>query len=142
MIVSGKGAITPFTVLNPETEQVFGLWTITNMEEFMRHSKNRTGLLSMIILTLLLAVVLPTTALGQGRGRGHGRGGIFGNPNNKCGKFVNCHDARDGRWDGRGPRGTRVGNVMRVRRHRNFDNDRFIIRNRRVNRDYWRNRRN
>jgi hypothetical protein len=101
----------------------------------------------MIILTILLAVVLPTTALGQGRGRGHGRGGIFGNPNNKCGKFVNCHDARDGRWDGRGPRGTRVSNTilgrrLRFRRNRNLNNDRFIIRNRRVNRDYWRNRRN
>ena len=113
----------------------------------MKHSKNRTGLISMIILTLLLAVVLPTTALGQGRGRGHGRGGIFGDSKNKCGKFVNCHDARDGRWDGRGPRGTSVGNVIlgrrfRARRHRNFDDDRFIIRNRRVNRDYWRNRRN
>src|SRR6267142_7051396 len=82
----------------------------------MRHSKNLTALFSTMILTLLLAVVLPTTALGQGRGRGHGRGGlggIFGNPNNKCGKFVNCHDARDGRWDGRGPRGTRVGNRNR-----------------------------
>ena len=113
----------------------------------MRHSKSPTALFSMIILTILLAVVLPTTALGQGRGRGHGRGGIFGNPNNKCGKFVNCHDARDGRLDGRGPRGTRVGNVLlgrriRARRHRNSDNDRFIIRNRRVNRDYLRNRRN
>jgi hypothetical protein len=111
----------------------------------MRHSKNLTTLFSMMILTLLLAIVLPTTALGQGRGRGHGRGGIFGDRNNKCGKFVNCHDARDGRWDGRGPRGTRVGNSIygrRARRHRNFDDDRFIIRNRRVNRDYWRNRRN
>jgi len=111
----------------------------------MRHSKNLTAIFSMIILTLLLAVVLPTTALGQGRGQGHGRGGIFGNPNNKCGKFVNCHDARDGRWDGRGPRGSRVGYIRygrRTHRHRNFDNDRFIIRNRRVNRDYWRNRRN
>jgi len=100
----------------------------------------------MIVLTLVLAVV-PTTALGQGRGRGHGRGGIFGGSNNKCGKFVNCHDARDGRWDGRGPRGTRVGNVVwrnRTRRHRNWDDDRYIMRNRRSHRDntnYWRNRR-
>jgi len=113
----------------------------------MRHSKSPAALFSMIILTILLAVVLPSTALGQGRGRGHGRGGIFGDPKNKCGKFVNCHDARDGRVDGRGPRGTRVGNVLlgrrfRARRHRNFNDDRVIIRNRRVNRDYWRNRRN
>ena len=110
----------------------------------MRHFKNPTVLFSMIILTLLLAIV-PPTALGQGRGRGHGRGGIFGDSHNKCGKFVNCHDARDGRWDGRGPRGTRVGNIIwrnrfRTRRHRNFDDDRFI-RYRRVRRDYWHNRR-
>lgn len=147
MIVLGKGAITPFTDLKPETDLVFGAWTITMRRNLMRHSKRPTALFSMIILGLLLAVALPTTALGQGRGRGHGRGGIFGDSKNKCGKFVNCHDARDGRWDGRGPRGTSVGNVilgrrLRVRRHRNIDNDRFIIRNRRVNRDYWRNRRN
>jgi hypothetical protein len=35
MIVSGNSAITPFNDLNPETEQVFGLWTITKMEEFL-----------------------------------------------------------------------------------------------------------
>ena len=147
MIVLGKGAITPFTDLNPETDLVFGVWTITMRRNLMRISKRPTALFSMIILGLLLAVALPTTALGQGRGRGHGRGGIFGNSKNKCGKFVNCHDARDGRWDGRGPRGTSVGNILRgrrvrARRHRNVDDDRFIIRNRRVNRDYWRNRRN
>ena len=98
----------------------------------------------MIILTLLLAVIVPATALGQGHGRGHGRGGIFGNPNNKCGKFVNCHDASDGRVDGRGPRGDRVGNILgtRIRRNRNFDNDGLILRNRRLNRNrrhFWRN---
>lgn len=147
MIVAGKGEVTPLLTRNPETHQVFVAWTITIRRSSMRHSKSPTALFSMIILTILLAVVLPTTALGQGRGRGHGRGGIFGNPNNKCGKFVNCHDARDGRWDGRGPRGTSVGNILRgrrvrARRHRNVDDDRFIIRNRRVNRDYWRNRRN
>ena len=63
--------------------------------------------------------MLTPVALGQGRGRGNGNGNgrgrgpiIFGNggPGNssnqdkKCAKFVNCHDARDGRWDGRGPR--------------------------------------
>lgn len=109
----------------------------------MRHSHKHRNLFSLIILTLLLAV-LPTTALGQGRGRGHGRGGIFGNPNNKCGKFVNCHDARDGRIDGRGPRGNRVGNILgtRIRRNRHFDNDDLILRNRRLNRNrrnFWRN---
>ena len=36
-------------------------------------------------------------AMAQGRGRG---GSHF---DKKCEKFVNCHDARDGRLDGRGP---------------------------------------
>ena len=110
----------------------------------MRHSNSRRSLLSMIILTLLVAVIVPATALGQGHGRGHGRGGIFGNPNNKCGKFVNCHDASEGRVDGRGPRADRVGNILRarVRRHRNFENDDLMFRNRRLNRNrrhFWRN---
>jgi hypothetical protein len=111
----------------------------------MKHFNNRGSLFSMIILTLLLAVAIPATALGQGRGRGkgHGRSGIFGSQHNKCGKFVNCHDARDGRWDGRGPRGDRIGlrHRIRTRRNRSFDDDRFVLRNRRLNRDRtWYNR--
>jgi len=115
----------------------------------MKHSHKQRVLFSTIVLSLLLAVVLPATAFSQGRGHGRGGGGIFGNSNNKCGKFVNCHDARDGRWDGRGPRGTRVGNInwrnhFRTRRNRNFDDDRFVHyrRMRRTNTTYWRNRRN
>ena len=49
-----------------------------------------------IIGTIMLA--MPATALGQGRGRGRGP-----NLDKKCGKFVNCHDASEGRVDGRGP---------------------------------------
>ena len=48
-------------------------------------------------------VVLPATALAQGRWHRNERGSGLGK---KCGKFVNCHDERDGRWDGRGPRRT------------------------------------
>ena len=113
----------------------------------MKHSRHRHNFFSIVVIAFLLAVVVPTTAFGQGRGRGHGRGGIFGSSHNKCGKFVNCHDARDGRWDGRGPRGNRVSNIMlrnRIRRHRNrnFDND--LLRDRRFrngDRDFLRNRR-
>jgi hypothetical protein len=50
-------------------------------------------------IALMVAIALPSAALGQGRGRGRG---------DKCDKFVNCHDARDGRVDGRGPRTDRV----------------------------------
>lgn len=108
----------------------------------MKFPKSPAFLFSLIIMTLLLAVI-PEAALGQGRG--HGRGGIFGDSHNKCGKFVNCHDARDGRWDGRGPRGTQVGNLVgrnrfRTRRYRDSNNDRFVIRNRKMRHNYWRNR--
>ena len=90
----------------------------------MRNSKGIKCLLTTIMLTVMLAVMIPATASGQGRGRGHGRGhgrgGIFGSSHNKCGKFVNCHDARDGRWDGRGPRRDSLGNlIFRNRRNRN-----------------------
>jgi hypothetical protein len=52
------------------------------------------------ILMLVFAVGAPSVALAQGRGRGRGQ-------DKKAGKFKNGHDARDGRWDGRGPRGDR-----------------------------------
>src|SRR6266699_3549523 len=94
------------------------------------------------MLTVLLAVALPATVLGQGRGRGRGRGPDI---DKKCGKFVNCHDARDGRLDGRGPR-QNVGVIrnriympptrIRQRAGRVDYNDRFVsrrLRNRNLN---------
>lgn len=48
-------------------------------------------------LAIMFLVALPATSLGQGRGRWGNRG----NRDWKCGRFVNCHDARDGRWDRR-----------------------------------------
>ena len=70
-------------------------------------------------LVLMLVLTMSADALGQGRGRGRGEG-----LGNKCGKFVNCHDARDGRWDGRGPRRNST-RFWRTRRHhdRRWDND-------------------
>lgn len=108
-------------------------------------------------MALLLATSIPAIALGQGRGHGQGRGNVGGiswpirrarlsNQDRKCGKFINCHDASEGRWDGRGPRGSRVSNILRTRgRHsnRNFDGNVFSVRSRR-NREardnYLRNR--
>jgi len=75
------------------------------------------------LMCLLVAVSLPIDVLGQGRGRRVGRG-----LDKKCEKFVNCHDARDGRWDGRGPRrdGSLIdGLFRRNRRNRRFDDDDF-----------------
>ena len=92
-------------------------------------------LLGAAALILLLVLTVSSEALGQGRGRGRGRGGFDNFENRKCGKFVNCHDARDGRWDGRGPRTSRArfANVFgRSRRDRN--------RNWEYNRN-WRHRR-
>ena len=72
-------------------------------------------LLFKFILGVALISVFSSIALAQGRGRGHGQGrryDVFGDRDNRgnrrrnqdweCGKFVNCHDARDGRIDGRG----------------------------------------
>ena len=78
-------------------------------------------------LILLMVLTVSSEALGQGRGRGRGRGG-FDITDKKCGKFVNCHDARDGRWDGRGPRRNNTSLTDRIfrrtRRVRDRDRDR------------------
>ena len=100
------------------------------------------------VLMLLMVLSVSSEVLGQGRGR---RAGQF---DKKCAKFVNCHDARDGRWDGRGPNRRRGFNnrFRRHRRDRDRDRDRDFDRNarRRRNRDrdrdydrdpFWRGRR-
>jgi hypothetical protein len=60
----------------------------------------KLNFIGIVVLGVIIALVFPLTAFGQGRGRGLGRGLGLGK---KCGKFVNCHDASEGRWDGRGP---------------------------------------
>lgn len=102
-----------------------------------------TSLLGILVFSLLVIFALSTDANAQGRGRRNG------NWDKKCSKFVNCHDARDGRWDGRGPeRRFRTTNVFaRHRRDRDFDRDRDRWERRhRRNRDFdhdrnWRRRR-
>lgn len=74
-------------------------------------------------LMFLLVITFSVDVFAQGRGRAYGLG-------RKCDKFVNCHDARDGRWDNRGP--DRSGNwnsAYTRRRH---------VRNRDIDRDDWR----
>ena len=58
-----------------------------------------TGRISRLLtaFVLTLALLIPIDGFAQGRGRGR-------NLDKKAVKFVNGHDARDGRWDGRGPR--------------------------------------
>ncbi|HEU4930728.1 MAG TPA: hypothetical protein VFT48_01550 [Pyrinomonadaceae bacterium] len=98
------------------------------------------SLFGILVLGLMLLVGLSSDAMAQGRGRGRGNS----NWDKKCAKFVNCHDARDGRWDGRGPnrdRDSRFGNIFRRnRRDRDRDWDRFERRRRVRDRD-WDNRR-
>lgn len=95
-------------------------------------------LFGILVLSLLMVVSVATDAMGQGRGR-RSRG--F---DKKCEKFVNCHDARDGRWDGRGPNRT---NTFRRRRSRTWDRDgdfdsrRWRRRHRDRDRDFDHNRR-
>jgi len=80
-----------------------------------------------ILLGLVLLVAMPALTFAQGRGRGRGR-------DKKIEKFINGHDARDGRRDGRGP--NRSTTIFRNRRWRNRDNDDIRFgRQRRVDRD-------
>lgn len=73
-------------------------------------------LFGILVLGLLLSVGLSSEAMGQGRGR---RSSGW---DKKCEKFVNCHDARDGRWDGRGPnRDSRFRNIFRRNHRRDRD---------------------
>lgn len=103
-------------------------------------------------LTLSVAIICIATAaaFAQNRRRGNGNGrryDVFAdrnyrydrgrNQNWKCGVFVNCPDARDGRLDGRGPR--RTSSVWRdgvfYPRGSNIG-----YRNRYSTNDYWRRR--
>src|SRR6478672_3816647 len=55
-----------------------------------------------VAVLFAVLVVLGSSIVSYAQGRGNGRG-AGANIDKKCAKFVNCHDARDGRWDGRGP---------------------------------------
>jgi hypothetical protein len=77
-----------------------------------------------IFFAVIMMFTLPVISYAQGRGnsRDHGRS----HRSWKCGKFVNCHDARDGRWDNRGPKGSRIGH--RTRNNDNYYNGRRMRR--------------
>lgn len=108
----------------------------------MNHLSNRKNSFGIVVLGLLLAMAFPATALGQ-RGKGRGNVGNTRWParterqsdyNKKCLKFKNCHDASAGRLDGRGPRGSRVSNILSTRvrhRSRHFEGNDLVLRNRR-----------
>ena len=97
--------------------------------------KLRTLRFALLITTLAVVVNLALsgeTYAKQRRGRFNDK---------KAGKFINGHDARDGRWDGRGPRarfGDRRGRDGRFRFRDRWDRDDWRDRRRD---DDWRRRR-
>ncbi len=98
-------------------------------------------LFGIVVLGLLMLLSVSVDTMAQGRGRRVSRS------DKKCSKFVNCHDARDGRWDGRGPN-RRISSRDRFfrRNRRNRDSDRRIRIRRDRDRDFdrdrvWRHRR-
>ena len=97
---------------------------VNKVGEVMKHSKVKGTFFAIAFMALLLALSVPVTSMGKDRnGKNRGRGDhdnqSWSKHNRKCGKFVNCHDARDGRWYGRGPRADRVGNNVWRNRNRN-----------------------
>jgi hypothetical protein len=99
----------------------------------MKIAKRSNKLMRTIFLGFTLLLAVPAVSLAQGRGHGRGHGPDM---DKKCGKFVNCHDARDGRWDGRGPnRGTRVSDLYGRRRYRRVIDDDIIYSRSRIRRD-------
>jgi hypothetical protein len=72
----------------------------------MTISKGKRATFRAAIFALIVAIIVPTAALAnppQGRGQGRGKDKLS-KQEKKNAKFKNGHDARDGRWDGRGPR--------------------------------------
>ena len=103
-----------------------GLVSHHSLEDYMKASKRKQSLISVVVLGLLLMLAMPGTAFGQNRNRGHrGQNRDWSKHQRKCGKFVNCHDARDGRVDGRGP-----NRFRRNSRWRNRDRNNWALRNR------------
>jgi hypothetical protein len=105
----------------------------------MKQSKFNRNLFGITFIALLLTLGIPATSLAQDHQEGQRRN--RDNPewsrrDRKCGKFVNCHDARNGRWDRRQSRwdrrearGDRVGNIVL--------RNRFPDRVRNRNNNYW-----
>ena len=101
----------------------------------MKLSSTR-NLIGILVLGLLMILSASSDAKAQGRGR------RVSQMDRKCEKFVNCHDARDGRWDGRGPnRRTGSTSLIYRRNRRNRDTDIIGRRGRHRDRDYDRDQR-
>ena len=90
-----------------------------------------------------LAFLVLMGASSEAQAKGKGRGQRDSKWEKKCAKFVNCHDASEGRVDGRGPRTEDNDNWNSRRFRHRRDADRFNEhqRRRRHRRD-WRSDRN
>ena len=64
----------------------------------------------LIAVAILVSSLLPSYAFAQGRGHGRGQ-------SKKSARFINGHDARNGRWDGRGPKAKRLIGTRVYRGH-------------------------
>lgn len=77
--------------------------------KLMKHNRK----IWLVVASLFLLAALPAISFAQGRGRGQDK---------KLDKFVNGHDARAGRWDGRGPEfGRRTVISNRISRQQRWD---------------------
>lgn len=130
LILHGK--VARMLLVEMDVREQNSVWG--SVMQLRKHNRN----IVLAIASLILVTALPSFAAAQGRGRGRGH-----DKNWKCGVFVNCHDARDGRLDGRGP-GSRIGqrnrdddSIFRGRRARRVNRGNVIVmpRNRLIDRD-------
>lgn len=101
------------------------------------NSKKLNRNILLIVAGLILLIAVPSASFAQGRSRDRDQ--------RKSDRFVNGHDARDGRWDRRGPRSARgsvISNVIRHRRRGRFRNRDFDRDQRLRNRRFEMRRRN
>jgi hypothetical protein len=101
--------------------------------------RSRRKLSAILVMALLVVMALPVMSFGKDRGRRFGRRN-FDRSDWKCGRFVNCHDARHGRWDNRGPRRRWHDDRFGRRRVWDWDRNDFFFQNRRRSRDRVRDR--
>ncbi len=110
----------------------------------MRRIGSKRKFLAIVVMAILLGVAAPGTSFGHddhgiNRGRENRDNRKWSKRNRKCGKFVKCHGARNGRWDRRGTRADREANInprVKVRRNFQFENDRLRLRNGKQHRDH------
>ncbi len=98
--------------------------------------RDRLKTLHTIMAAMIIMLVFSSLTLAD---PSHKRGNFRDKRDRKERKFINGHDARDGRWDGRGPRNMRRGGWDDC--NRCDDNDRGWRRRRDDDDRDWRRRR-